>query len=58
MKKDSGAEFAMLQDNEIKVFDLKELEHCILTLINQNKEFIQLYISMTKQAYISGLYIH
>ena len=38
MKKDSGAEFTMLQDNEIKVFDLKELEHCMLTLINQNKE--------------------
>lgn len=30
MKKDSGAEFTMLQDNEIKVFDLKELEHCML----------------------------
>lgn len=38
MKNDSGAEFAILQNNEIKVFDLKELEHCILTLINQNKE--------------------
>ena len=38
MKNDSGAEFAMLQDNEIKVFDLKELEHCIISLIDQNKD--------------------
>lgn len=38
MKNDSGAEFAILQNNEIKVFDLKDLERCILTLINQNKE--------------------
>ena len=38
MKNDSGAEFAMVQDGVIKVFDLSELENCILSLIDQNKD--------------------
>lgn len=38
MKNDSGAEFAMIQDDIVKVFDLNELEHCIISLIDQNKD--------------------